>query len=65
MSKKFATSTDTNVNDSSIAIRPCRCSHKWQDERYGKGNRVFNRNMKDKTKNEAVCTVCGTRKTLK
>lgn len=36
-------------------IKPCKCEHKFQDQRYGIGNRVHNIN-KDGTKGK--CTVC-------
>lgn len=38
----------------SVEIRACKCSHGFQDERYGRGNRVYNRGLKSWT-----CTVCG------
>ena len=45
----------TISGDNSI-INFCGCQHKYQDERYGKGRRLFN-----KTAKEGVyrCTVCG------
>lgn len=36
-------------------IKPCDCKHEYQDNKYGKGKRVFNKTMKDKGR----CTVCG------
>lgn len=35
-------------------ILPCTCEHEFQDETYGKGNRVHNVNPIG----EAYCTVC-------
>ena len=35
-------------------IKPCSCSHGYQDKTYGKGNRVKNLGKKKYT-----CTVCG------
>jgi hypothetical protein len=35
-------------------VKTCTCDHKFQDARYGKGQRVFNPG-----KTEAHCTVCG------
>lgn len=40
-------------------IVKCNCSHSYQDAKYGPGNRVANLKFKDKSKNEARCTVCG------
>lgn len=37
-------------------ILKCNCKHGWQDQRYGRGNRVHNQ-CKDRSK--ASCTVCG------
>lgn len=37
-----------------VEILPCNCKHEFQDETYGKGNRVHNVN----TKGQAACTVC-------
>lgn len=39
-------------------IKKCTCKHKYQDERYGKGNRVMNERKKDST-SKYRCTVCG------
>ncbi len=45
----------------STKILPCKCEHKFQDERYGKGKRVHNKmkggSAKDVPKHR--CTVCG------
>ena len=37
-------------------IRKCTCKHEYQDERYGKGMRLYNKIGKDKGWR---CTVCG------
>ena len=42
-------------------VRKCNCESKFQDERYGKGMRLMNLKDPGKHKNEAVCTVCGTK----
>lgn len=39
-------------------IQPCTCQHAFQDERYGKGNRVMNP-LKKGDKQQHRCTVCG------
>ena len=62
--KHIVTASTEHSDESNVRISPCRCKHEWQDKRYGTGNRVFNRNLRDKNKNEGVCTVCGTRKTF-
>ena len=36
-------------------IKPCTCGHKFQDEKHGKGKRVFNSAKDDQWR----CTVCG------
>lgn len=38
-------------------IAPCKCQSAFQDEVYGKGNRVWNPTGKDATGYR--CTVCG------
>jgi len=45
-------------------IKPCTCKHKYQDEKYGEGNRVHNpaKSKADKTKTDWVCTICKERK---
>lgn len=46
---------------SETKIIQCVCSHQFQDERYGKGNRVMNPKAK-KSKDDKTayrCTVCG------
>lgn len=43
------------------AVVPCKCSHEFQDKRYGKGNRVANETAKQNHKDnwaEVRCTVC-------
>lgn len=40
---------------SKTVIKKCTCRHEYQDERYGKGNRVHNMTKDDKN---AYCTVC-------
>jgi len=44
----------TTSKDYKPAIRGCKCSSPYQDDRYGKGQRLFN-----KGKEEYSCTVCG------
>jgi hypothetical protein len=45
-----------------VVIKQCTCKHKFQDERYGKGNRVHNVGKAKTLGMEAhVCTVCGKR----
>jgi hypothetical protein len=39
-------------------VRKCFCNHEFQDKRYGKGKRWFN-----KTNNGYRCTVCGREET--
>ena len=48
-------------NKNSTVISNCTCKHEYQDNRYGKGKRVFNIKT---TNNGATCTVCGTSKTV-
>ena len=40
----------------STKVLTCYCEHKFQDDRYGKKKRLFNRTGKD---GEWRCTVCG------
>jgi len=42
-----------------MAIKRCECKHEYQDEVYGKGNRVHNPTLKQ-VGNQPVyrCTVC-------
>lgn len=44
-----------------MAIIACKCQHVFQDERYGKGNRVHNKTLKYKGTSDPGwrCTVCG------
>lgn len=46
-------------------ILPCNCKHKFQDEEYGKGNRVHNLKEKDHKKTGWKCTVCSDVKPVK
>lgn len=41
-------------------IKFMACVSAFQDERYGKGNRLHNIQVKDRTVVGARCTVCGT-----
>ena len=46
-------------------IMPCVCKHKFQDEKYGKGNRVFLLSTKKSLgpeKKTYTCSVCGREK---
>ncbi len=47
------------ITGDSSKIDFCGCQHKFQDERYGKGKRLFNKTMKDSVYR---CTVCGNTK---
>lgn len=38
-------------------LKSCKCPNKYQDEKYGKGQRVFNPST---VRDEATCTSCGT-----
>ncbi len=40
-----------------MTIKPCNCIHDYQDEKYGKGNRLHTVGTKKET-----CTVCGKEK---
>lgn len=44
-----------------LEIRPCHCDSKFQDAKYGKGQRVHNLSQGGK-KNNSKCTVCGVKK---
>jgi hypothetical protein len=48
-------------------ILPCNCVHKGQDDLHGKGNRVFNEELRGANSNERSmkCTVCGNTKHVK
>jgi hypothetical protein len=46
----------------SVRIRPCRCVHEYQDEKYGKGQRVHNLAKGKQGQAEWTCTVCKDRK---
>jgi len=40
-------------------IKTCTCEHKYQDEKYGKGNRVHNYSSKlNQGKGGYRCTIC-------
>ena len=42
-------------------IMKCSCKHEFQDEKYGKGNRIFNPAGKGSDQGKGYrCTVCGT-----
>lgn len=41
-----------------IKVIKCTCKHEYQDEKYGKGNRVAN-SMKSTSATKFRCTVCG------
>lgn len=42
-----------------VKIIECKCDHKWQDETYGIGKRVFNSAKKVKEGLYTyICTVC-------
>lgn len=44
-------------------IKHCKCRHKFQDKRYGQGERVHNKVVNKTTgKDEWICTVCENRK---
>ena len=42
-------------------VLQCVCEHEFQDRKYGKGFRLFNRALKEA--NKYRCTVCGKEKT--
>ena len=44
----------------SVKVTACNCDHKFQDETYGKKNRVHN--SCGKTTESFKCTVCGNEK---
>lgn len=39
-------------------IIKCNCKHDYQDEKYGKGNRVHNSTARSNDHKEYRCTVC-------
>jgi len=39
-------------------IKKCDCKHKYQDKKYGEGNRVHNTKSIVKSGKNAKCTVC-------
>ena len=42
-------------------ILPCNCKHVWQDNKYGKGNRVHTEATGNKS-HKYTCSVCGSKK---
>lgn len=52
----FMKTTTSQSMKSGTKMVKCNCTHDYQDERYGKGNRVANLAPKAKV---ARCTVCG------
>jgi hypothetical protein len=42
-------------------IKPCSCKNKFQDKKYGEGNRVHNK-LSEKSYDKWCCTVCNKRK---
>jgi hypothetical protein len=46
------------VHASGTEIKPCTCEHAYQDEKYGKRKRVYNRRIKDGKNVGSRCTVC-------
>ena len=40
-------------------VKFCPCAHAYQDEKYGKQNRVHNLKQKNKEVKSWRCTVCG------
>lgn len=63
MAKSKVTVISKDMDTSSTVIAHCTCKSDWQDERYGKGKRVFNM-KKDKNKHEGRCTVCASVRTI-
>ena len=43
-------------------IMKCTCEHKYQDKKYGKGNRVHNEITRTTNLMNWRCTVCGKEK---
>jgi len=45
-------------------VKDCNCKHEYQDEKYGKGKRVFNRMLRKKGEGAYFwrCTVCSKEK---
>jgi len=46
------------VDAKATAVLPCYCEHEYQDKKYGKGKRLFNRCGKGMSISWK-CTVCG------
>jgi hypothetical protein len=58
----MSNSSSQTVKTGGSVIAPCSCESKFQDETYGKGQRVFawkSANAKDSSRKK-TCTVCGT-----
>lgn len=51
--KEKENKTETKTKKSGVIIKPCNCTSIFQDEKYGKGMRVFNQGP-----TKAYCTVC-------
>lgn len=49
---------ETTTKKSGTKVMACDCKHSFQDERYGKGQRVYNIGAKN-----LVCTVCSNKRT--
>lgn len=48
------------AHEHDVVIRPCDCTHPYQDDVYGKGQRVHNpKKAVVGTKPRVTCTVCG------
>ena len=45
-------------------VKKCNCQSEFQDKTYGKEMRLMNVRDPQKHKNEATCTVCGTKHNL-
>lgn len=45
-------------------IKRCECVHEYQDEVYGKGNRLMNITRNTPTEIKIRCTVCGREKSV-
>lgn len=64
MAKKVIAKEVAQEDNTGTIVASCVCRSTYQDERYGYGKRLFNKNMKEKGKHEARCTVCGTKKVI-